>query len=183
MRLAVSGSHRTGKTTLVARLAEARPGHAVIEEPYHLLAEEGHAFAHPPSIEDFELQLARSIREVHEAGPDVVFDRCPLDLVAYLTVHDDRQAFDLERWLPDVRAAVDRIDLVVYVPVEIPDRVIVPPGDDEGATREDVDDRIREILFEDTLDCGCEVLEVTGSPDDRARLVLRTTDGGHGRRR
>lgn len=41
MRVAVSGSHATGKSTLVRELAERLPDFTAIDEPYYLLAEEG----------------------------------------------------------------------------------------------------------------------------------------------
>src|SRR5688572_1296873 len=111
MRIAISGSHRTGKSTLLAELAARLPQYTSVDEPYHLLEEEGHELSHPPSREDFEAQLERSIEEVRAAGDDTLFDRCPLDLLAYLAVHEDADGFDLERWLPVVQEAVEALDL------------------------------------------------------------------------
>lgn len=36
MRIAVSGSHRTGKSTLIAELAALLPGYSTVDEPYCL---------------------------------------------------------------------------------------------------------------------------------------------------
>ena len=55
MRIAVSGAHRTGKTTLIEELSRALPTYTVVDEPYHLLEEEGYEFEALPSVEDFEL--------------------------------------------------------------------------------------------------------------------------------
>jgi deoxyadenosine/deoxycytidine kinase len=41
MRIAISGAHGTGKSTLVEMLAERLPGYAVVEELYQLLLDEG----------------------------------------------------------------------------------------------------------------------------------------------
>ncbi|MEZ5320002.1 MAG: AAA family ATPase [Vicinamibacterales bacterium] len=176
MRIAVSGSHRTGKSTLVAAMAAAMPAYAVVEEPYHLMEEDGYLFSHPPSVEDFEAQLERSIREVREAGPDTLFDRCPVDLLAYLAVHDDASSADVERWLPAVRAAVGTLDAVVLVPVEACDRIARPSGDDDGDWREKVDETLRERLVEDSCDLALKVIEVEGDVARRLRTVLRTLD-------
>jgi predicted ATPase len=169
VRIAVSGAHRTGKTTLIEELGPLLPGHEVVEEPYHLLEEEGHEFAEMPSLEDFELQLERSIQCLSEDDGDRIFDRCPADLLAYLLTHHDSEDFDLERWLPPARTAMERLDLVVYVPIEVPDRVAVPAA--ERALRRRVDEQLREILVEDRWSFGVQVLEVTGSPLARARAV------------
>ena len=64
MKIAVSGAHRTGKTTLVEELCRALPDHLSMNEPYYHLVEEGHVFPEMPSIEDFELQLDYSIEQI-----------------------------------------------------------------------------------------------------------------------
>lgn len=59
MRIAFSGAHRVGKSTLIEALAARLPGYRTYDEPYHLLEEEGHDFSDPPTPEDFERQLRR----------------------------------------------------------------------------------------------------------------------------
>jgi predicted ATPase len=171
MRIAVSGAHRTGKSTLIESLEPALAGYAVVDEPYHQLEEEGHEFAEMPALEDFERQLERSIECVIEAGENVLLDRCPADLVAYLVTHRDSDGFELDLWLPRVRRAMKRLDLVVYVPVEEPDRVPVPDAE-EGELRRRVDEELRDILLDDRWAFGVETLEVSGSIGERARQVL-----------
>jgi predicted ATPase len=171
MRIAVSGAHRTGKTTLAEELCRALPGYAAVEEPYHLLEEEGHEFAEMPSLEDFELQLERSIEVLLEDEDDRIFDRCPADLLAYLITHRDCGGFDIARWLPRVRKAMERLDLIVFVPVEQPDRMTVSdPADAE--LRRLVDEEIREIVLEDRWEFDVEALEVAGATRERVRQVL-----------
>src|SRR4051812_25174311 len=113
MRIAVSGTHFVGKSTLVEELSAALPEYSTVEEPYFLLEEEGHEFADPPSIEDFELQLERSITCLDERELNVIFDRCPADLLGYLLSHPDADAFELDAWLPRVRSAIETLDLIV----------------------------------------------------------------------
>jgi len=85
MRIAVSGSHATGKSTLVSELARVLPRYHVVDEPYYVLLDEGHVFASEPAAEDFERQLERAIALVaDDSGRDVLFDRCPADYCAYL---------------------------------------------------------------------------------------------------
>src|SRR5262245_14398118 len=88
MRIAVSGAHGGGKSTLVADLAAQLPTYEVLQEPYYALLEQGVAFPDlrtPETSEDFELQLERSIKMlVTHSGSDVLFDRCPADYFAYL---------------------------------------------------------------------------------------------------
>jgi predicted ATPase len=171
MRIAVSGAHRTGKTTLVEELCRSLPNYVAVDEPYHLLAEEGYEFAEMPCLEDFELQLERSIESLAEDEEDRIFDRCPADILAYLITHDESEGFDLKHWLPRVRSAMERLDLIVFVPIEDPDRVIVSEPDD-AELRHRVDEELREILLEDRWDFGVEILEVNGTLRERVRQVL-----------
>src|SRR5437868_6586010 len=113
MRISVSGAHQTGKTTLIDELRRALPTYACVDEPYRQLEEEGHQFAEMPSLEDFVLQLERSIDCIGASKEDQLFDRCPADLLAYLTMHRDADGFDMELWLARARPAMRRLDLIV----------------------------------------------------------------------
>lgn len=174
VRIAVSGTHRAGKSTLVEDLAEALPGHRVVEEPYHLLEEEGFEFSDPPAFEDWVEQLRRSIEELEaDASPDLLLDRCPVDLLAYALTDHDRDAFDLDAWLPRVRDSMGTLDLVVLVPLERPDRIALGPGEDPEL-RAAVDRELAELLLEDSLGLELEVLSVEGSRKERVARVLRS---------
>lgn len=172
MRVAIAGAHRVGKSALVDELAAALPGYATVDEPYHAMTEDGHEFADPPSREDFEAQLAHALATLAEAGPRALFDRSPVDLLAYLLEHDDADADDADAWLPQVRAAVETLDLIVFVPIEAPDRIAAAAADDHPAWRRRVDDRLRALLLEGELGAEVEVLEVRGSVARRAQTVL-----------
>jgi hypothetical protein len=173
MRIAISGSHRTGKSTLLSLLSERLPSYATVDEPYHSMEEEGHEFSHPPSIEDFEAQLERSIRDLEDDGGDVLFDRSPIDFLAYLAAHEDADAFDLDEWLPQVRAALETLDLIVFVPIESSDRITLSAPDRRDETRGFVDEKLREMLIDDSLELELDVLEVEGDPETRAHAVMR----------
>jgi hypothetical protein len=171
MRIAVSGTHVSGKTTLVESLSEALPQYATFDEPYHLLSEEGYEFAELPSIEDFELMLERSIETLEDDAPNAIFDRCPADILGYLLSHIDAQAFDLEKGLSRIQSAISTLDLIVFLPIEKPDRIVLSLSEDHGY-RHRVDEKLHEIILENTFEFDGEVLEVTGSLPARMELVL-----------
>ena len=177
MRIAVSGSHRVGKSTLVEALGEALAGYATVDEPYHQLVEEGHELAATPSVEDFELQLRRSIEDLRDGDDDVLFDRCPLDLLAYLRVHVDADLVDLDGWLPAVTEAVARLDLIVFVPIEEPDRIALARSEDDELRRA-VDEELRGMLLGGGLGVQADVVEVTGAVRARVEQVLSRVRGG-----
>lgn len=173
MRIAFSGAHRVGKSTLLARVAEHLTGHATVDEPFHLMEEDGLELG--VGVEDFVAQLERSIEALdEEGGADVLFDRCPADLLAYLQVHEDAEAFDLAEVEERVRAAMRSLDLVVLVPIEARDRIALPSSEDLG-WRQAVHEALEEILEGDALGLDLEVLRVEGDVDARARQVVART--------
>jgi hypothetical protein len=171
MRISISGAHRTGKTTLIEHLLRFLPKYTPVAEPYYLLHEEGHEFAEMPCLEDFELQLERSIESIVEDGENRIFDRCPADVLAYLITHSGAEGFDVDLWLPRVRCAMARLDLIVFVPIEHPDRVTVLESDHAGLRRR-VDEELRDIVLEDRWEFGVGAMEVTGNQRQRVRRVL-----------
>jgi hypothetical protein len=148
----------------------------VVDEPYYLLEEEGHEFAEMPSLEDFELQLERSIQCIADSEDDQLFDRCPADMVAYLITHHDSDGFDVDDWIPRVRSAMQRLDLIVFVPIEDPDRVVVSDPQ-ESELRQRVDEEFRGIVVDDRWDFGVDAIEVAGTSRQRARQVLPYVGG------
>jgi len=172
VRIAFSGAHATGKSTLVGELAGRLPDYFVVEEEYYAATASGIVFAADPSPDDFGLLLRRSCSIVKtSAGPDLLFDRCPVDYLAYLSVRGAHHPSVMAGRVERAMAAMARIDLVVFVPIERPDRIAV--GEDEHPRlRRRVDVALREILLGDSWGFGKPVIEVSGTPDDRAIQVL-----------
>lgn len=171
MRIAFSGSHRVGKSTLLAAVAETLPRHVTLDEPYHLLEEEGYEHAADPSLEDFIAQLERSLQALAESGPDTLFDRSPADALAYLLAHEDAESFDLEAWIERVREAMQTLDLLVFVPIEQPDRIALPAHEDRRL-RTRVHKELERLLLDDQYDFGLDSLVVEGNVRRRLDLVL-----------
>ena len=172
MRIAVSGAHGTGKSTLIADLARSLHGYAVAEESYYALLAEGHVFAALPSREDYELLLERScLTLIANDAPNLLLDRCPADYLGYLVASPGPLSEVLDRWLERVSAAMRTLDLVIFVPIEHPER-IHPSWIGRPRLRRRADDALREIVVEDTWGFIPSVIEVTGTTDERVKQVL-----------
>jgi predicted ATPase len=170
VRIAIAGTHAAGKSTLAADLARALPGHRVIEEPYYQLQAEGYLFAEWPTRDDFEAQLERSLRCVRQEHGDVLFDRSPADFLAYVIACSGDGAADVAEWLPLIAEALSTLDLVVFVPIERPDRI--ETQGENSRLRRRVDGLLREGLAEDGWGFGAAVLRVSGAPAERVRQVI-----------
>jgi predicted ATPase len=172
VRIAVSGAHGTGKSTLIADLARNLPGYAVAEESYYALLAEGHLFPALPSREDYELMLERScLTLIANDTPNLLLDRCPADYLGYLVASPGPLSEVLDRWFERVSAAMKTLDLVVFVPIEHPER-IDPSAIDRPRLRRRADDALREIVVEDTWGFIPAAIEVSGTIKDRVDQVL-----------
>lgn len=160
MRIAVSGAHRTGKTTLVEALGDRLRGYTVLEEPYLELEADGFEFSDPPTIEDFEAQLRHSLAQLADAPANAILDRCPLDFLAYLRAIDPD--YDTDAWHDDVTTAMEGIDLLVLVPIE---HHVVVAAHEDRRLRTEMDSALRDLLPEDAL-------EVSGRPEQRLQQIL-----------
>ena len=173
MRVGISGTHGTGKTTLAQALCAHVPGHVVADEPYWLLEAEGYEFGFPPSPEDYRALLARSARSLSSLPllPAVVFDRTPLDYLAYMAA----TAADLpgEAGAAALRPAFASLDLLVITLITPETEQVLPAAEMPGL-RAAMNDVLLELVYDDPLDAWPDipVLELTGPLDRRLTAVL-----------
>ena len=175
MRIAVSGSHGTGKSTLVRELASHLAGYESVDEPWHLLDADGHVFADPPAGDDFIALLDHAAAlSARHATRDILFDRSAVDYLAYLAAVSPELVH--AEHIVTTADALATMDLVVLVPVERPDRV---EAAEAPKLRRRVDQVLHEMLVERAWPFSARVLEVSGSVDDRMQQVLREVGRGN----
>ena len=168
MRIAISGTHATGKSTLVHELAHRLDGFVAMPELYYQLEDEGHVFTDPPTFDDIDMIFERSVESVTTCRDTrVLFDRSPADYLAYLAAI--APTTDLRARVLVARDALAFINLVVFVPIEQPDRLSVT---ESPRLRRRVDHTLREMLVEQSWGFDLPVIEVRGSPEERADQVL-----------
>ena len=180
MRIAVSGTHASGKTTLIEMFLSSHPRFAFEPEPYVVLQEiYGEAFAERPDVDDFARQLAVNKEALarYEPHDDVIFERCPADFVAYMAAVDETYALD--PWIATARGSIARLDLIVFLPLD-PRAPIEVAEIEDRELREAVDERLHDILVNDEFDLFAggkpAVIEVRGSVEQRLNLVNRALD-------
>ncbi len=173
MKIAVSGTHFSGKTTLGHTLAERLQGFAFVDEPYHLLSQDGYEFADVPTVDDFFEQLQLSVSSMSDSSADAIFDRCPLDFIAYASSLEDGDPFDVRQWVRLAREGLKGLDVIVFCQIESPDRIPTPASEDRKL-RKAVDLRLKDLVLDDSYGVlsGIQVIEVSGTAEDRVRQVL-----------
>ena len=182
MRVGISGTHGTGKTTLAQALCAGLPGHVTADEPYYLLEEEGYEFAFPPAREDYRALLNRSVRSLSSAPVQagVIFDRTPLDYLAYLAATGADPASEADGAM--LRSVVGRLDLLVITPITAETERVLPAAELPGL-RADMNDALLELAYSDPLEAWGDVplLELGGKLEDRPDTVLAALRHTRGR--
>jgi len=167
MKIAVTGAHRTGKTTLVEKLNESLPEYVSKTEAYYELEETGYVFSEMPVLDDYILQLEYSIGQITTPDDNVIFDRCPIDMLAYIQAGNEFENFDIQSMYQRVQRVMTEIDLLIFVPIEDPDLINCPESDLPVLRQQ-----VNEILNDWVWDFNIDVLEVYGSAIERRDQVI-----------
>ena len=169
MRIAVSGTHGAGKSTLIDEFLRVHPEFLHEPEPYTVLVEDlGEEFGEEPTIEDFRRQLEFNIERLdqHPPGTKVIYERCPLDFLAYIDALDQRST---ETLVGPVSQALQNLDLIVFLPLESATHL----DDEYPKLQKAVDSRLSTIFSEDEFGIltTSNVIEATGPTAKRLRIV------------
>lgn len=165
MKIAILGAHNVGKTTLAEELLESLPGFTLELEPYYQLEASGYEFAAPPSAEDFMEQFNFSADLISSSEGDVIFDRCVVDILAYLHVVDPHQ--NIQNLFETAQTIVSGVELLVFVPIEQPD--LIP---NHQITHQRLRTQVDELIHDWIDDFGKAVVKVNGTLSNRRDQVL-----------
>lgn len=171
MRIAISGTHSAGKSTLIDEFLRTHTDFIHEPEPYEVLTEDfGEEFAAEPRVEDFYRQLEFNVERLrmHARGERVIYERCPIDFLAYIAALDSTA---IEPALDLVADSIQHLDLIVYLPLEHNDATEA----EYPKLRKAVDRRLSAIYREDEyaiIDANnIAVIEATGSTEQRLRTI------------
>jgi AAA domain len=184
VRIAVSGSQSTGKTSLITAFLSREPEYAHEPEAYETLGDDVELVAPGvPSPEGLQalLDYTTSALATYERGARVIFERSPADYLAYAAAADDAwtsgavEAF-LTKAVPQARASLRNLDLIVFLPISSSGPIRGRPG--EGTRyRRRVDEALGRLLLEDEHGllegASPSVVELGGNPDERVSQVVR----------
>jgi predicted ATPase len=170
MRVAVSGTHGVGKSTLIDEFLRRHPEFVHEPEPYAVLVEDlGEEFAAEPCVQDFRRQLEFNIERLnqHAANENVIYERCPIDFLAYIHALDPQSA---EALMESVSEAMQHLELIVYLPFDE-----TSATDDFPKLQRAMDRRLTSILRNDEFgimsSTNANIIEAQGSTDHRLRTL------------
>jgi hypothetical protein len=181
LRIAVSGTHGSGKSTLIEAFLRAHPDFAHESEPYTVLVEDyGEEFSSEPTADDFYRQLEFNIDRLqrYPSGARVIFERSPVDYFAYLLALNDLDRDRVDSLLETVRGmvlgAIQHLDMIVFLPLDDANWIEVS-AEEDPKLRKAVDSRLVAIFGDDEfglVDSGSPaVVEARGSTARRLRML------------
>lgn len=182
MRIAISGSHCSGKTTLIDEFLRAHPDFSHEPEPYTVLVEDyGEEFSSEPCADDFYRQLEFNVARLrgYPHGDRVIYERCPADYLAYILALKDLNPDDahdglIETVLGMVLDAIRNLDLIVFLPLDDADGIEMPDLE-FPKLRAAVDSRLAAIFGDDEFGIvssgGATVIEARGSTVQRLQTL------------
>jgi hypothetical protein len=157
VRVAVSGSHGVGKSSLIAAFLGRHPEYVHEPEAFEVLGDDvdlTESGVPTPDALVSLLEYTVSALEGRSSQPQVMFERCTADYLAYAAasgsawLSGEREAF-LAAHTPIVRSSTRYLDLVAYVPFNIGPRG--RRGEDERFRRR-VDAWLQRILLDDVYE-------------------------------
>ncbi len=185
MRIAISGSHSTGKSTLIAAFLAQRPDYVHEPEAFELLGDDIELTPKEgPTPDGLALLLEHTVTTLKPYAPGacVVFERSPVDYLAYAVASRSWPRGEAARFIrgfvPKVRRSLRRLDLLVLVPVSA-----AGPrarADENAEFRWRVDEALRRALVDDDWDLlgqgqAPRVVELAGHADRRLDELIRLT--------
>jgi len=186
LRIAVSGSHSTGKSTLIAAFLVKYPFYVYEPEAFESLADDIElTSSEGPTGDGLQALLEHTISAlaVHPPGTFVVFERSPVDYLAYAAVSRSWPTGSVEsflaRYIPGVRRSVRNLDLIAFVPVS--PRGPASRSGENPHFRKRVDEALRRALVDDDYnllgDLGApRVVELPPSPERQLAELIRLAD-------
>lgn len=182
MRIAVSGTHFIGKSTLIQDFLKMHPEYIFESEPYYKLQEEQlMELSLEPSLESLLEQLDFSIQQINQLQDkkNIIFDRCAVDFVAYAMciaeqenrdIHDSEMA---ERFI-DIKSALNNLDLIVFLPISKENAITYT--EDNPEYRKLADKCFKKLYRDEVCDIfpgynHPRIIEITGEREKRVKIL------------
>jgi hypothetical protein len=184
VRIAISGTHCSGKTTLVEDFLAVHPEFIHEPEPYEWLEDVyGEGMTDEPTADDFLRQLELSVERLrtYSDGAKVLAERSPADFLAYMLALGDlgRARYGSELIPSAVELAatgIAHLDLIVVLPLNLREGIAAPESEDLEL-REAANDRLLDLVNADEygLFTGSSprIVEIQGTRDERLRAMER----------
>ncbi|MBY0281898.1 MAG: hypothetical protein K2W94_07030 [Alphaproteobacteria bacterium] len=134
-----------------------------------------------PCLDSFLEQLGCSIDQLndYENEQNIIFDRCPVDFLAYVMCELDQDGVDIrdseisDRF-SDVKSALNHLDLIVFLPITKEN--LIEYTEEEPLYRKNVDQCFKKLYRDNACDIFPEydhpkIIEISGDRMTRLRQL------------
>lgn len=178
MRIVVSGTHASGKSTLVSDFAVRHPEFVVLSDPFELVDEAWDS----PNAALFATQLRLAAARLHpnQTAGQLVSERGPIDFLAYLLALDELNRATssrelIQRSIEISREAMQYVDLLVVLPL-VEGAEILAPVDEDLPLREMMNDVLLDLVADDEIvGAKANVVEIGGDRNQRLAVLETLT--------
>jgi hypothetical protein len=195
MRIAISGSHSLGKSTVVNDWVALNGDYMREEEPYRVLSLRG---PYEILFRDASTRLHNGIQMYYSISrlnryftpvERVIFDRSPVDYIAYSQYTANQRLTDIDddfvlSMVSAVRESLERLDILAFVPqsddwpVAMEDDGIRPV---DHSYRDEVDAIFKQIYRDGRFDILPQkssplLIELVGSPEHRLLQLAQAVE-------
>ena len=158
MRIAISGTHCCGKSTLIDEFLNLYPNFTHETEAYEALQDEhGEIFPANQVAEDYYRQLEYCVGRLQQygSGDCVIFERCPADYLAYILAlahlgRDPTAQRMSENSIHIARRGMQELEIVAFLRPN--DQLYELPDEEDLKLRSTVDTKLESILLDDEFD-------------------------------
>ena len=195
MRIAISGSHSLGKSTVVNDWVALNGDYMREEEPYRVLSLRGPyeiLFREASTRLHNGIQMYYNISRLNRyftPAEQVIFDRAPVDYIAYSQYTANQRLTDIDddfvlSMVSAVRESLERLDILAFVPksddwpVAMEDDGIRPV---DHSYRDEVDAIFKQIYRDGRFDILPKkspplLIELVGSPEHRLLQLAQAVE-------
>ncbi len=186
MRIAITGSSCQGKSTLIQDMLKEWPQMKLDSKSYRSLLKKGKHSKN--TSEDTQWDILNHMvdqQQKYTSSDKVLFDRCPLDNIAYTMWANAKGIVDdkfVEKCIPIVKESMRFLDIIFYIPISKQFPVEIEDNGDREVDKyyiEEIDHILKTIYAqwrEDTdvffpKDDSPAIIEIFGSPLERVEMV------------
>ncbi len=169
MRIVVSGTHASGKSTLISDFVLRHPHFTVLPDPFELIDEAWDAPGAAMFARQLRISADRLARDEHS---DVIAERSPLDFLAYLMALDEwtgagvsREVLDRSRAM--TADALRAVDVLIVLPLSTSNPIDVG-AEEFPELRLAMNDELLDLVDDtDLIGPGVHLVEITGDRQQR----------------
>lgn len=190
MRIAVSGAACQGKSTLIQDFLKNWPVYKRSKESYRDLLTKENLKINKEVNQEGQWKILNSLIDDLQSTAKtdkIIFDRCPLDNLAYSMWSFDKQATDIDKefidkCIPLVAESMKHLDIIFFIPIT----KFSPVNIEKKETRETDKEYIKEVdnIFKAIQrsyytgkspffpkDDSPAIIEVFGTPEERIKMI------------